>query len=106
MSLSDPDNDLPPEPEWRREMARVDADLALARRLISAYVADDKSALNALLVEVERSERGSKVLMAAVIQATDFGQLLMGDSFQRWIDAAAMSQLDVAAEDLRELDGE
>lgn len=99
-------NDLPPEDDWRREMARVDADLATARRLISAYAADDKPGLAATLVEVECSGRGSKVLMAVVVQATDFGQLLYGANFQAWIDHAALSQMDQAAEDQRDLDGE
>lgn len=97
--MQDPD-------EFRAEMARVDEDLAMARRLISAYAADDKPGLAAALVEVERSGRGSRILMAVVIQATDFGQMLYGENFQRWIDQATMSQMDVAEQDQRELDGE
>jgi hypothetical protein len=99
-------DDLPDPDEFRREMARVDDDFATARRLISAYAADDHQGLAAALAEVHRSGRGSKVLMAVVVQATDFGQLLLGDNFQAWIDGAAMSQLDVAAQDQRDLDGE
>jgi hypothetical protein len=68
----------------------------MARRLIAAYAGEDPVALTALMGEVNRSGRGSKVLMAVVIQATDFGEMLLGHNFQRWIEQAAMAQLDNA----------
>lgn len=77
-------------------MAAVDGDLAMARRLIAAYAAGDAQALTALLGQVDRSGRGGKVLMAVVVQATDFGEILLGGNFQRWIEQAAMEQLDNA----------
>ena len=44
--------------------------------------------------------------MAAIIHATDFGQALMGPYFQQWINKSAIVQMDVAAQDRRELAGE
>jgi hypothetical protein len=98
--------DLPPEPEWRREMASVDHDFATARRLIMFSNAGDHVALNAVMCEVERSGRGAKVLMALTVQAATFGQHLYGPFFAEWIERAALNQLDVAQADRRELDGE
>jgi hypothetical protein len=100
------DANLPPEPEWRAELARVDQDLATARRLIMFCNAGDHEALNAVMCEVERSGRGAKVLMALTVQAVTFGQHLYGPNFAEWIERAALSQLDVAEADRRELDGE
>jgi|SRR6516165_3643056 hypothetical protein len=98
--------DLPPEPEWRTELALVDQDLATARRLIMFCNACDHAALNALMCEVERSGRGAKVLMALTVQAVTFGQHLYGQFFAEWIERAALSQLDVAEAGRRELDEE
>jgi hypothetical protein len=94
--MTDDTEGLPGPEEMRRELAAVDGDLAMARRLIAAYAAQDAQALAALLGDVNRSGRGSKVLMAVVIQATDFGEMLYGQNFQRWIEQAAMAQLDNA----------
>jgi hypothetical protein len=113
----EPADDLPPEPEWREEMARVDADFAVARRYLSALSAGDAAGTNAVMVEIVRSHRGLQVLAALAHQALDFGRVLDANgllrdennepiTFQRWIDGAAMSQLDVAQADRRELDGE
>jgi hypothetical protein len=94
--MTDDTEGMPNPVEMRRELAAVDGDLAMARRLIAAYAAQDAQALAALLGNVDRSSRGSKVLMAVVIQATDFGEMLLGHNFQRWIEQAAMAQLDNA----------
>jgi hypothetical protein len=98
--------ELPDEAGFRREMARVDDDLATARRLIAAFVAENRDAINGILGEVHRSGRGSKVLMAAVIQAADLGRMLMGDDFGAWIDQAAMMQMDIAEQDWREIEND
>lgn len=113
----EPADDLPPEPEWREEMAKVDNDFATARRYLSALSAGDDAAVNAIMCEIIASQRGPMVLAATAVQALDFGRVLEANrlltdergeptSFQHWLDAAALSQLDVAATDLREIDGE
>jgi hypothetical protein len=115
--MSLPDDDLPDPAEFRREMARVDTDFATARRLLAALSAEDHAGTNAVLVQIVGSKRGSMVLCAMARQCLDFSRVLdayglLRDernepiSFQQWIDAAAMSQLDVAAQDQRDLDGE
>ena len=86
--------------------SRVDQDLATARRLIMFSNAGDDVALNAVMCEVQCSERGAKVLMALTVQAVTFGQHLYGPLFAEWIERAAPNQLDVAQADRRELDGE
>jgi hypothetical protein len=96
------DDDAPTPEERARELARVDGDLAAARRLAAAYVATDHAAMNAVMVEVHRSGRGSKVLMAMCIVAVDFAHALddlgaLEGGIQEWLDQAAMVQLDNAA---------
>jgi hypothetical protein len=98
-------DDMPNREDFRREMAAVDGDLAMARRLIAAYAAQDAQALTALLRQVDENRRGSKVLMAVVIQATDFGEMLYGHNFQRWIEQATMVQLDNAEAARRAVEG-
>lgn len=116
MTASD-DNDLPTPDEFRLEMARMDGDFARARRYLGALSADDNVALNAIMVEIIASGRGAQTLAAMAQQALDFARVLERNgllciepdeplSFQHWIDHAAMSQMDVAADDLQELDGE
>jgi hypothetical protein len=116
MSLSD-SNDLPDPRYFRVEMANVDRDLARARRYLCALNAADNVALNAIMVEIVMSGRGAETLAAMAQQVIDFARVLDANgllciepneavSFQQWIEAAAMGQLDVAEDDLRELDGE
>jgi hypothetical protein len=105
--------DLPDPDEFRREMARVDDDFATARRYLSALSAGDHAGCKAVMVKIVTSQRALHVLAALAQQALDFGRVLEANgllrdgeqkiTFQRWIDAAAMSQMDVAEEDCREL---
>ena len=111
--MSLPHDDLPDPAAFRREMARVDNDFATARRLLAAVSAGDHAGCNAVLVEIAGSQRGSMVLCALAQQALDFGRVLEANgllrageqtvSLQAWLDGAALSQMDVAAADRREL---
>ena len=68
-------------------------------------------ACNAILVELARDRDGAmvKTFMALAAQALDFADLvdgaaLMENGLQRWLDDAAMMQMDVAEIDQRLLD--
>ena len=100
--------------EYRRALAAIDADMALARRLLSAFESESHDAICALLTEVESSGRGASVLMALGVQCLDalralaINGLLTDEhdrpaTVQRWLDTSAMLQLDVVADDQRRL---
>ncbi len=109
--------DLPddePQPgsrAWMEQTAQLDSAMATARRYLSALSAQDHQACNAILVELARDRDGAmvKTFMALAAQALDFADLvdgaaLMENGLQRWLDDAAMMQMDVAEIDQRLLD--
>lgn len=109
------DHDLPPEPEFRREMARFDYAMALARRYVAALSAADHPALARIMAELARDENCImlKTFQALAMQTLHLVQFIdelsgveLEGGVQGWLDGCALAQLDVVEQNRRDLEAD
>jgi hypothetical protein len=109
------DHDLPPEPEFRAEMALLDHAMSLARRYLAALNATDHAALNAIMVELAADRDGIalKTFQAMAMQTLHLVQFVdqlsgveLEGGVQGWLDGCALAQLDVVEQNRRDLEAD
>src|SRR4051812_39699708 len=111
--MTENENGLPPEPEFRAEMALFDYAMALSRRYVAALNAADHPALNRIMCELARDENGIalKSFQALAVQTLHLVQFIdqlsgvqLEGGVQGWLDGCALAQLDVVEENRRDLE--